>query len=146
MQETIKCSECKKTLNIVGFVGQIDVDYTYVRPCECQGSKILEVIIDKIIPEYKDVPFQYKVLLFKERTDKKYFVTREYGFNEDEIDQLVNILIKPNSKINFIKALREIKTMGLKGAKYLAEEKIRHFEFENELLVNDAKRIIMERF
>jgi ribosomal protein L7/L12 len=201
--KTIKCSECKKVLYIVGFMGvdDDDMDGIYVRPCRCQepsksnrlsfleeqynilkkffyqfnitsnnidndlkdiltdvfelrkeDSKklntidILEPIIDKIIPEYKDVPFEYKVLLLNERMNKQYIETPEFGFNKEQIDQLVNILIKSNSKINFIKALREIKKIGLKEAKYLAEQKIRHFEFESELLVNDAKRIIMERF
>jgi len=36
--KTIKCSECKKVLYIVGFMGvdDDDMDGIYVRPCRCQ--------------------------------------------------------------------------------------------------------------
>jgi hypothetical protein len=201
--KTIKCSECKKVLYIVGFMGvdDDDMDGIYVRPCRCQepsksnrlsfleeqynilkkffyqfnitsnnidndlkdiltdvfelrkeDSKklntidILEPIIDKIIPEYKDVPFQFKVLLFKERMNKLYIETPEFGFNEEQINELVNILIEPNHKLFFIKKFREFKDLGLKEVKDIVEKRIKQFEFDSQLTIDEAKKIIMERF
>jgi hypothetical protein len=106
---------------------------------------ILEPIIDKIIPEYQDVPIEYKVLLLKERTSNQFITTPEFGFNEDQINQLAEALII--SKIHLIKKLRELtgpNGLGLKEAKDYIESKISSFNIK--ISFPEARKIILENF
>jgi ribosomal protein L7/L12 len=106
---------------------------------------ILEPIINKIIPEYQDVPLEYKVLLLKERTANQFITTSEFGFNEDQINQLAEALII--SKIHLIKKLRELtgpNGLGLKEAKDYIESKISSFNIK--ISFPEARKIILENF
>jgi hypothetical protein len=103
---------------------------------------ILEPIINKIIPEYQDIPLEYKVLLLKERMKNQFIITPEFGFNEDQINQLAEALII--SKIHLIKKLRELTGLGLKEAKDYIESKISSFDIK--ISFPEAKKIILEKF
>jgi ribosomal protein L7/L12 len=81
----------------------------------------------------------------KERTANQFITTSEFGFNEDQINQLAEALII--SKIHLIKKLRELtgpNGLGLKEAKDYIESKISSFNIK--ISFPEARKIILENF
>ncbi|MCF7910831.1 ribosomal protein L7/L12 [Candidatus Pacearchaeota archaeon] len=107
---------------------------------------ILESIIDRIIPEYQDVPLEYKVLFLKERVANQYIITPQFGFNEDQINELIEILQSENAKILIIKKIRELTNLGLKDTKHFIEDNIDNFDLMHSISISKAKKIIMTKF
>jgi ribosomal protein L7/L12 len=88
---------------------------------------------------------EYKVLLLKERT-ANHITTPEFGFNEDQINQLAEKLTLDNSKIHFIKEFRDLTKLGLKDTKELVESKISQYDFDHTMTFPEARKIILENF
>jgi ribosomal protein L7/L12 len=139
---------------LINFFQSIDMCVLSIKDLEDDFKKIkdrlnildtVEPIIDRIIPEYQDVPLEYKVLLLKERTANQFITTPHFGFNEDQIDQLVEALTI--DKIQLIKKLRELtgpNGLGLKEAKDYIESKISSFDIK--ISFPEARKIILENF
>lgn len=114
---------------------------------EKQLSMIDDIMesINKIIPEYKHVPTEYKVLLFKERINHTYVTSSRFNLNEEQIDKLATALSN-KAKILFVKYIRMFLKVGLKDAKNIVEESLNNIDFNNEYDFNFAKKLIIERF
>ena len=106
---------------------------------------IINPIIDKILPEYREVPLEYKILLLKERIDATIKQSANYKFDEITINELAELLAN-NQKITMIKSIRNYLSLGLKEAKDLVESKFSSAEFDMRYSFDTAKKMIMERF
>jgi ribosomal protein L7/L12 len=106
---------------------------------------IINPIINKILPEYTEVPIEYKILLLKERINATIKTSKVYNFDEIKINEIADSLSK-GYKINMIKLIRTYLDVGLKDAKDIVESKISQAEFEMKYPFDEAKKIIMERF
>jgi hypothetical protein len=107
---------------------------------------IVEDVINKIIPEYKNVPLEYKIFLFKERVNSAYITSSDFYFNETKINKLADALFNKN-RIVFIKNIREFTGYGLKDAKDLVDTRIPKKDFERTWnSIEEVRKVIIEKF